>query len=244
MTRRAGAAPAKLARGAVFGHRGARGLFPENTLEGFQAAAALGVAAFELDVCMTADGVVVVHHDPALNPDIARDASGAWLARAGPSICSLTAAELARYDVGRLRPGSSASLWFPDQRPHDGARVPTLLSVLTALPGAAFIIEVKTDPADSWRTAPPAALADAVLAVVDRAAAAGRVVVESFDRAVPRRVRRVRPEIAVAWLTRPDASRERAPWRGGLDPPAARSPAARPPPARPAATHGRHITLT
>ncbi len=65
----------------IQGHRGARALFPENTLEGFVAAAALGVDAFELDVGMTADGVVVVSHDPALNPDITRDASGAWLAR-------------------------------------------------------------------------------------------------------------------------------------------------------------------
>ena len=57
----------------IQGHRGARALFPENTLDGFCAAAALGVQAFELDVGMTADGVVVVAHDPALNPDLTRD---------------------------------------------------------------------------------------------------------------------------------------------------------------------------
>jgi glycerophosphoryl diester phosphodiesterase len=60
----------------IQGHRGARALFPENTLEGFLAAAALGVEAFELDVGMTADGVVVVSHDPVLNSDNTRDKAG------------------------------------------------------------------------------------------------------------------------------------------------------------------------
>src|SRR5476651_824421 len=94
----------------IQGHRGARALFPENTLEGFFAAASLGVAAFELDVAMTADDVVVVSHDPALNPDITRDASGAWLSRRGPTIRSMTRLELGQYDVGRIRSGSRTSL--------------------------------------------------------------------------------------------------------------------------------------
>ncbi len=63
----------------IQGHRGARGLFTENTVESFRAAAKLGVTAFELDVGLTADGVVVVSHDPALNPDLTRDATGACL---------------------------------------------------------------------------------------------------------------------------------------------------------------------
>ncbi len=137
----------------VQGHRGARALFPENTLEGFVAASALGVTAFELDVGMTADGVLVVNHDPALNPDIARDTSGAWLRERGPTIWSMTYAELNRYDVGRLRPGSRTASLFPDQVPHDGARIPTLASVLAALPATRFTIEVKTDPAHPAWTA-------------------------------------------------------------------------------------------
>jgi len=196
----------------VIGHRGARGLFPENTLEGFRAAAALGVAAFELDVGMTADGVVVVCHDPALNPDITRDAAGLWLTRPGPLLHSLSLAELARYDVGRIKPGSRTSMVFADQRPHDGARVPTLAAVLAALPDATFIIEVKTDPAHPERTADPDTLADAVLSVVDQAAAAERIVVEAFDWRVPRHVGRVRPAIRLAWLTRAETVRARALW--------------------------------
>jgi glycerophosphoryl diester phosphodiesterase len=204
----------------IQGHRGARGLFPENTLEGFLAASALGVTAFELDVGLTADGVVVVSHDPALNPDIARDETGAWLTGRGPAIWSLRYAELQRYDVGRLRPGLRTALLFPDQAPHDGARIPTLAAVLAALPDSRFTIEVKTDPAHPEWTATAAEMADATLAVIDAADAVDRVVVEAFDWRVQRHVRRVRPDIRLAWLTRAETVRDAGLWwdraAGGL----------------------------
>jgi glycerophosphoryl diester phosphodiesterase len=200
----------------VLGHRGARGLFPENTLEGFLAASALGVPAFELDVALTADGVVVVCHDPALNRELTRDASGDWLAGQGPLVRSLTYADLQGYDVGRIRPGSPGASRFPDQIPMDGARVPALEAVLTALPEARFIIEVKTDPGHPEWTVPPQVLADATLAVIDGAGAVDRVTVESFDWRVQRHIRHARPDIRLAWLTCADTVREAALWWDGV----------------------------
>jgi glycerophosphoryl diester phosphodiesterase len=199
----------------IQGHRGARALFPENTLEGFLAAAALGVEAFELDVAMTADGVIVVSHDPALNPDITRDGSGAWLTQRGPLIHTLTHAALTAFDVGRIRPGSRTSALFPGQTPCDGARIPTLAGVLAALPHARFTIEVKTNPAHPGWTAAPAALADATLSVVDAAGATGRVIMESFDWRVQRHIRQTRPDIRLAWLTRTETVRDAALWWDG-----------------------------
>jgi glycerophosphoryl diester phosphodiesterase len=196
----------------IQGHRGARGLFPENTLEGFRAASRLGVAAFELDVGMTADGVPVVVHDPALNPDIARDASGHWLTSRGPSVWSLTCAELRRYDVGRIRPGSRTAALFPGQQPCDGACIPTLAEVLAALPTTRFTIEIKTDPTCPALTTSAAALADGTLAVIDQANAAVRIMIEAFDWRVQRHVRRIRPDIRLAWLTRPETERDAALW--------------------------------
>ena len=58
------------------GHRGARGLWPENTLGGFERALALGVTTFELDCAMTRDGIVVISHDPQLNPEHTRGVNG------------------------------------------------------------------------------------------------------------------------------------------------------------------------
>ena len=68
----------------VQGHRGARGYLPENTLPSFARALELGVTTLELDVAVTKDGVVVIHHDRGLNMDIARGPDGRWVSSATP----------------------------------------------------------------------------------------------------------------------------------------------------------------
>ena len=199
----------------VIGHRGARGLHPENTLGGFAAAWALGVNALELDVALTADGVVVVAHDPALNPDITRDADGAWLAKAGPLIRSMRTDEVRRYDVGRLRPGTAYAAQFPDQVPRDGARIPTLAEVLRLAPAAPLVIELKTFPGEPGRSASGPELAEAAIAVTDAAGATPRVTVEGFDWRGPRHLRRIRPDVRLAWLTRAATEADAALWWDG-----------------------------
>jgi glycerophosphoryl diester phosphodiesterase len=202
----------------IVGHRGARGLWPENTLPGFAAALALGVDALELDVALTADGVVVVAHDPALNPNLTRDAAGGWLDRPGPLLRSLRAAELAAYDVGRLRPGTAYAAQFPDQQPRDGARIPTLQAVLLLDPAAHFVIELKTFPDNPTRSADGVELAEAVVAVADAAGATPRITVEGFDWRGPRHLRRTRPDVRLAWLTRAETVRDAALWWDGPHP--------------------------
>jgi glycerophosphoryl diester phosphodiesterase len=202
----------------VIGHRGARGLFPENTIEGFRQALALGVHAFELDVGMTADGVVVVSHDPALNPAITRDAAGEWLAGRTPLIHHLTLDALRTYDVGRIKRATPYRMLHRAQKGSDGVRIPTLDEVLRLSPEAKFIIELKTHPRHPEWTVEPAAMAEAVLAVVDMAEAGDRVILESFDWRGPRHVRRIRPEIPLAWLTRLQTVRDAAVWWDGETP--------------------------
>src|SRR6185312_16564742 len=80
------------------GHRGTRGNAPANTMAAFEKGLAIGVTTLEMDAAITADGVVVVSHDPALNPFITRDAQGQWLKGKGPLIRNLTFAELQTYD--------------------------------------------------------------------------------------------------------------------------------------------------
>src|SRR3954454_11349904 len=111
------------------GHRGARGLAPENTLEAFATALKIGVTTLELDLAMTRDGALVVSHDSVLNPDHTRAPDGKFLATAGPAIRSLTLDEVKRYDVGRLKPGTAYAANFPEQRAMDGARIPALSEV-------------------------------------------------------------------------------------------------------------------
>jgi glycerophosphoryl diester phosphodiesterase len=199
----------------IIGHRGARGLFPENTLEGFAATLALGVDVLELDVALTADGVVVVTHDPALNPNLTRDVNGAWLQAPTPLVRSLRAADLSTYDVGRLQPGTAYAALHPDQIPRDGARIPTLDAVVRLDPSVRFIIELTTFPGEPGRSAAGADLADAVLAVADAVGVTPRVTVEGFDWRGARHLRASRPDLRLAWLTRAETVRDAATWWGG-----------------------------
>lgn len=140
-------------RPLVFGHRGAAGLAPENTLPSFALALALGADVLELDVHATSDGVVVVFHDPDL--DRTTDGSG--------PLQGLDFATLRKLDAGHhfSRDGRD----FP-YRGH-GIRIPTLEEVLRAFPGVPINMEIK-------HSVPP--IAAETVQLVRACGAEGRVV--------------------------------------------------------------------
>lgn len=188
------------------GHRGARGNAPENTLPGFAVALSMGVATLELDAGVTRDGVVVIHHDRRLNPDIARGPDGRWIDAPGPLIRELDFADLQRYDVGRLRPQSGYAARFPEQAAADGARIPRLAELFALVREAGntqvrFNIETKISPAAPAETLPPEAFARALVAEIRAAGVAARSSVQSFDWRTLHAVEREAPEIATVYLT-------------------------------------------
>ncbi len=190
----------------VQAHRGGRALAPENTLAAFSNALDLGVTTLELDIGLTADGVVVVSHDSALNPDFTRDAGGAWLAAPGPALRALTLAQLQAYDVGRIDPASRYAAQFPAQAPRDGERIPTLAQLFERVrargaDAVRFNIETKLDPTRPDDTAPPETMVRALLAEIDRAGMARRVTVQSFDWRALAWVARLAPQLPRAYLT-------------------------------------------
>jgi glycerophosphoryl diester phosphodiesterase len=212
------------------GHRGARGLVPENTIEAFRTALGIGVTTLELDLAMTKDGILVVSHDSVLNPDHTRGPDGTFLAAPGPAIRSLTLAELEPYDVGRLKPGSSYAARFPEQRGMDGVRIPTLAAVFelvrqTKADHVRFNIETKLTPTSGADTPDPETFANAVAAAVRDAGLAGRAAVQSFDWRTLMVLRRIAPEIERVCLTveQPDEDNIRrgrpgaSPWTAELD---------------------------
>lgn len=186
----------------VQGHRGARGHLPENTLAAFSLALETGVGTLELDTGVTRDGVVVVHHDRRLNPDVAR-LDGKWVAAPGPTIYSLSFAELQRYDVGRIRPGSEYAARFPLQKPLDGTRIPRLADVfaLAAKTEVRFNIETKLVPMHPDETPAPEAFARALIAEIRKAGLERRTTIQSFDFRTLKIVEREAPEIETVYLT-------------------------------------------
>lgn len=189
------------------GHRGARGLAPENTLPAFERALEIGVTTLELDVGVTADGVVVVSHDPYLNPLIVRDAAGQWLPGSkGPLIRSLSFAQLQAYELGRIKPETPYAAQFNTQQPHDGTRMPALAALFDRVKAlradtVRFNIETKLDPREPNDTVSPEAMTQALLKVVRDAGMTSRVTVQSFDWRSLQLVQKLEPSIPTVYLS-------------------------------------------
>jgi len=208
------------------GHRGTRGLAPENTMAAFERALAIGVTTLETDMAVTKDGVLVISHDPFLNPDIVRGPDGAWLPAKGPPIHSLTLAELAQYDIGRVNPASAYAKQFPEQKAADGQHFPTLKQVfaLGKGNGVRFDIETKITPTSGDETVDQQTFARLVVAAIRDANLAGRVTVQSFDWRTLVEVKKLAPEIATTCLTieTPNndtvmrSSGKASPWHAGI----------------------------
>jgi glycerophosphoryl diester phosphodiesterase len=213
----------------LVGHRGARGLLPENTLPAFAEALSIGVSAIELDVGVSRDGIVVVTHDQRLNPDLARTADGKWLEADGEPVIGYTLTELKTFDVGRIDPSSDYARKFPSQRAVDGTPIPTLREVFTLVRRAGnddvrLDVEIKGNPEQPEVTLEPAAYAEKVVQVVRDEDFADRVNILSFDWRTLRRVHEIAPDIPTVCLTiqrKFDNIRKGhpgpSPWTAGLD---------------------------
>jgi glycerophosphoryl diester phosphodiesterase len=214
------------------GHRGARGLAPENTLAGFRTALAIGVTTLETDLAMTRDGALVLSHEPRLAAALTRGPDGRWLTDDGAPFITLDRPELERYDVGRLNPSSKYAAQWPEQRPADGQRIPTLADLFELArdargPGGSpvrFNVETKVTPGAEVPTADVETFARAVVAEVVRAGMTDRVTIQSFDWRTLVAVRRLAPQLATVCLTieahsmntvRPAADGA-SPWHAGL----------------------------
>jgi len=212
----------------IQGHRGTRGLAPENTLPAFARALGIGVTTLELDCAITRDGVVVVSHDPALNPDITRGPDGKWLEKTGPAIWSLTFKELQRYDVGRLNPANAYAKRWPEQRPADGTRIPRLADLFALVKKSGnervrFNIETKISPLEPTQTTGPEDFARKLISAVRSAGMAKRTAIQSFDWRTLQIVQKEAPEIPTVYLTEEkgsmdsiQADKPSSPWTAGF----------------------------
>ncbi len=210
------------------GHRGARGLAPENTLPSFQKALDLGVDTIECDMAITKDGVVVIYHDLWLNPDITRGPDGKFLEARGPAIAELTFEELQKYDVGRIKPGTEYAKSFPDQVPVDGTRIPKLADLFDLVKKSGntrvgFDCETKVSPLQRSATRHPDEFARLAIAEIRKAGVQNRIMVQSFDWSTLQMIQKEAPEIRTMYLTsagsvRPTPQGEGSAWLAGFTP--------------------------
>jgi glycerophosphoryl diester phosphodiesterase len=175
----------------VHGHRGARAIYPENTIPAFQYAIKIGADVLEMDVAVTKDNVLVISHDPHINPEICKGP------HPGIAIHELTLSELREYDCGALK-----NPHFPKQQPVPGTRIPTLDDVLSLSSGnkIEFNIETKSFPDHPELTPPPDVFARMLLDVIRKHNLESRSIVQSFDFRTLHAMKRLAPNIRLSAL--------------------------------------------
>ncbi len=175
----------------VHGHRGARAIFPENTIPAFTYAIQAGVDFLEMDVAVTKDNVLVISHDPHINGQICTGP------HPGIAIHELTLAELRQYDCGALK-----NPHFAKQTPVPGTRIPTLDEVLDLASRGSFQfnIETKSFPDHPELTPAPEEFSRMLLAAIRKHRLESRVIVQSFDFRTLVAMKRLAPDIRLAAL--------------------------------------------
>jgi len=210
-------------------HRGGRALFPENTLLAFANALTMGVTTLELDVGVTKDGAIVVSHERGLNPDLARDAAGVYIAPPGIPFVQLSLADVKTYDVGQIRPGSAYAGQFPDQRAVPGTRIPALNEVLALVRKSGdnhvrLNIETKIDPNHPEQSPEPQRFVTLLLDLLQAEKFSDRVTIQSFDWRTLQLVQKLAPTIPTVYLTQQTGSGatisldKASEWTAGFNP--------------------------
>lgn len=187
----------------IVGHRGSRGLEPENTVKAFQKALELGARGLEMDLFITKDGQVVVTHDATISPDLCTRPSGEPVAeqeRQRLKIYDLRLEEIKPYDCG-----SEPNPDFPQQE-NTEAHIPLLEEVIQQANTYAgkdeepirYFIEFKSDAAtDNIYHPEPRFFVKSTLEILEKQGVLDQVILLSFDKRCLQEARRQRPEVQI-----------------------------------------------
>ncbi len=192
----------------IQGHRGCRGLYPENTIEGFLAAIDIGVSTLELDVIISKDKQVVVSHEPYLNPMICLDPQGRMIPPGKGKDYNLYKMDYA--DIARCDCGTKPHLLYRKQKKMKVVK-PLLDDMIAACEKYAkesgkaplrYNIELKRAEQYNNTYHPEAAeFSDLVVAVIQKHELKERANLQSFDPVCLQYVHKAYPEVRLAFLT-------------------------------------------
>lgn len=189
------------------GHRGCRGMLPENSIPAFLKALELGVNTLELDVAISSDLQVVVSHEPWMSGEICQKPDGTKISAQDEeqlALYKMTYQAIKNYDCG-----SKGNSRFPYQE-KQAVYKPLLKEVITAIktycnqqnkPLPQFNIEIKSQPKwDNYLTPPIAQFADLVIEIVEYEQITNNVCIQSFDPRAIENIHTLRPNLKIAFL--------------------------------------------
>jgi glycerophosphoryl diester phosphodiesterase len=189
------------------GHRGCRGLMPENTIPAMLRAIELGVTTLEMDVVITADGQVILSHEPFMS----------WEISTTPDGRTFTAKEEKQYNIYRMD-YATVRTWDVGLKPHPrfkqqeklAVSKPLLSELIDSVESYAgrkgitalfYNIETKSDPAgDDMYHPQPGPFAEKLMSVIREKGIGSRVIIQSFDRRTLQVMHQKYPGIRTALL--------------------------------------------
>ncbi len=202
----------------IYGHRGARGVLPENTLESFQYLFDNNISAYETDILISKDLIPVITHNFHLNPSITKGIHGNWLEDENIKIFDLTYDQLSNYDVGSINKLSKYGRRFINQKKLESQKIPKLSQLLNLTfqnnPKNLIInLEIKSTPVVENLTPAPEDMVKLVIDVANQSNLKNHIIYSSFDWNILREIKNYNPDIPRAYLS--EKSRniyDQSPW--------------------------------
>ena len=190
----------------IYGHRGARGDLPENTLESFKYLFENNINAYEADILISKDFIPVVTHDFRLEPSFTKDSEGNWIEDENIKIFDLTYEELLKFDVGSINKLSRYGRRFINQKPLENQRIPKLselldLSSKNKSENLLINLEIKSTPDEENLSPAPADTVKLVVDEINLSNLKDKIIVSSFDWRTLTEIKNQYPEISRAYLT-------------------------------------------
>jgi glycerophosphoryl diester phosphodiesterase len=188
------------------GHRGSRGLMPENTIPAMIKALDLGVTTLELDLAVTKDGEIIVSHEPYMNPVICLTPHGEEIPSNDRShnIYQMTFAEVIQYDCGtKFHAGFPQQVKFKATKPKLEDMIDVVEKYVQdfGLPRPFYNIEIKSMPEGDGIYHPnPKDFSEIVIALLSKKLGFERFNIQSFDFRVLQYIHQNHPQIRLAML--------------------------------------------
>ena len=190
----------------IYGHRGARGDLPENTLESFKYLFDNNINAYETDILITKDLTPVITHDFRLDPSFTKDEDGNWIKDENIKIFDLTYEEISKFDVGSLNKLTRYGRRFVNQRSLENQKIPKLselldLSSKNISENLLINLEIKSTPDEENLTPDLEDTVRLVVKEINKSNLKNKIIISSFDWRTLTEIKNHYPEISRAYLT-------------------------------------------
>ena len=203
----------------IYGHRGARGVLPENTLESFKYLFENNIHAYETDILISKDFIPVITHDFRLDPSYTKDINDNWIDDENIKIIDLTYDQILQFDVGALNKLSKYGRKFINQKSLQNQKIPKLSELLkltsdNIVEDLLINLEIKSTPIEKNLTPEPDEMVKIIIDEVSRSNLEDRIIYSSFDWRVLREIKERDSKIPRAYLTSGARGKiyDKSPW--------------------------------